>query len=395
MTKPINKKFQPNNLSVAELEKQLNKFFTFRNNVVLNEIQVKYPGKEDFEPINENSIYRFLHKKKIYVSMNKLRIILGSDFVPNYNPITDYFREIKDLYNEKKHSDYIKRFSNYLESLDNELLEVALKHWMVSSVKCIHDQSYFNKTILVFYNGLQNSGKSSLARFIVPPSLSDYFVENSLEGKDGLITLATSAFHLLDEMVSVERMMNQEFKSIISKVKVDVRAPYEKNRVSRPRITNFIGTSDRQGFLTEDVGTARFIVIEVPKINFSYRNKIDPDTLWSHAQFLAENGEYHHLSEDIKRRIAENNRKYINSSVLGEYIIEIILPSDKSNPNAMFLQTKEIIELLQNSKNIKVPGDRKIGETLGNLGFVRESRYDSVRKHSTYGYFVQLVSTRK
>lgn len=372
-------------ISLLELENKLNEYFEFRLDICLNKLEYRQLGESNFAEVNLNSIYRYLHQRNVQVGINILKIILGSDFINEFNPIDKYFREIKDLYNPNIHGDYIANFTSYLSSTDYDLLMISIRVWMVSAVKCALNSEVFNRKILVFFNTQQESGKTSLARFFVPQRLKVYSVENSIDGKDGLITLSNSFIHILDEMAPMSGRNMQEFKSFVSRDKVDVRPPYEAKRISRPRISSFIGTSDRHGFLPEDAGTSRFIVNELEKIDFRYSNVIDIDILWSQAYYHLRREEFTDFDLLTKQKIAKNNEKYVFNTVLSEVVSSIIEPGDKGDE---FMQTIDIIKLIHQHSHVPI-SDRKIGTTLSSLKFNRIRHYCPERKMTLVGYFVR------
>lgn len=378
-------KERKSSISVEELENKLNKFFNFRIDIILNRLEYREKGQSDFEEVNINSIYRFLHQNDVPVSFNKLKIILGSDFVETYNPVEAYFEHIRDLYSLECHGDYILYFTSFLDATDNDMFLESLKVWMVSAVRCALEKNYFNRKILVLFNTQQESGKTSLARFLTPPALKEYAIENSVDGKDGLITLSNTFIHLLDEMAPISGRNMQEFKSFVSRDKVDVRRPYEAKRTSRPRISSFIGTSDRFGFLPEDAGTSRFIVNELERIDFNYSQEINLDILWSQAYYYLRDAKYLDFDSITKQIIAKNNEKYVFSTILSEVIASIIEPGEKQDE---FMQTVDILRLINQESPIPI-SERKIGTTLSALKFIRIRHYCSSRKMTLHGYFVK------
>lgn len=380
-------------ISLPQLEKILDEIYDFRLNIIENQVEVKEKLGDEFKAVNENSVYRELHHRKFPVSMNNLRYLLGSDFIEEYNPIREYFIEITKTYSKRK-EDYIKKFLAYVKSPDIELIESSLKYWMVSSIRCVFDSNYFNKTVLVFFNNVQNSGKTTLARFLIPPSLIKYSSQNSLRGKDGLVGLYNTFIQLLDEMSEMHNMNKQEFKALISTSHVSVRPPYGVRRISRERITNFIGTSDRQSFLHEDVGTARFIVLDINEIDFSYSKEIEIDSLWAQAYSYFLKGEWFSLDRKHLLMIQEKNNRYMMGSVLTETIADLLCPGDDDSEDE-FKQTKDILTYLYANSSLKNISERAISESLNNLKFRRISKYLPERKQSVYGYFVKFLPTRK
>ena len=381
------------NISIKKLEFELNKHYNFRYNSITNKIEGKLKKIENYKPINENSIYRYLHKKGTPIGMSKLKIILGSDFVEEYNPIKSYFHESQMLYNETLHGDYIDKLLSYCQVPDHDLFVRTFKVWMVSAIQTIFVDKSVNKRIFVLFNNIQNSGKTTFVRSLFPDDLKIYVLENQLDdSKDGLITLSKCAFHILDEMEVLEKMRMSSFKSIISKDKIDLRPPYGTGLISKPRITSFIGTSDQFGFLKEDVGTARFIVQEVKKIDFNYSNNINPDILWSQAYQLFKNNDCLTISNDDQKAILENNKRFIRTSFISEAILELLKPS--SEDVGEFMMSSEIAKFLKSKNQYIQITDRKIGDSLNSLGFERVKHYCKERKLTLSGYFVEL-STRE
>lgn len=372
-------------ISILELEDKLNEYFEFRLDIILNRLEYRQKEQPNFEEVNINSVYRFLHQRNVPVALNNLKIILGSDYVKEYNPIKEYFESIQRKYQPEIHGDYIALFSSYFECTDNALFLNALKVWMVSALNCGLNPAEFNRKILVLFNTQQESGKTSLARFLVPPKLKEYSVENSIDGKDGLITLSNALVHILDEMAPISGRNMQEFKSFVSKDKVDVRPPYEAKRISRPRISSFIGTSDRFGFLPQDAGTSRFVVNELEKIDFRYSKMIDPEILWSQAHHYLTRGQFTDFDSNTKEKIAKNNEKYVLNSILSEVISNIIEPGEKGDD---FLQTADIVRLIHQESPVSI-SERKIGTALSSLKFNRVRHYCSTRGMTLHGYYVR------
>lgn len=374
-------------ISLPKLEARLTKLYDFRNNIIDNKIEMKHKDKTMFHPVNEFSIYRELHHMSFPIGLNDLRILLGSDYVQEYDPIKEHFTNLESRV-AVTGKDFIKEFINYLQTPDPHFVEIVLKHWMVSALRCLFEKGYVNKTILVFFNTVQDSGKTTLAKFLIPKELQEYSSVNSLRGKDGLVGLYNTFIQILDEMAEMNNVPKQEFKSLISLPFVSVRPPYAINRVNRDRITSFLGTSDRQSFLHEDAGTARFIVVEVDSIDFGY-SKIDVNDLWAQAFRYYKSGQHLDLDERIKREIRERNKTYILGSVLSETIDDLIEPC-REESDCVFLQTKDILNYVYANSALHKISERSISETLNNLKFKKVTKYLPERKQSVYGYYVKF-----
>ena len=64
--------------------------------------------------------------------------------------------------------------------------------------------------------------------------------------------------------------------------------------IAKPRRANFIGSTNKDEFLTDETGSVRFVCIElIDKLNFSYKTEMKIDDVWRQAYSLYKNGEYH------------------------------------------------------------------------------------------------------
>jgi predicted P-loop ATPase len=378
---------KPPRISLPKLETRLNKLYDFRNNIIDNRIEMKYKEKAEFKPVNELSIYRELHHMSFPIGLNTLRYLLGSDYIQEYDPIKDYFLKLEGKFSTLS-EDYVKKFLKYIITSDPHFSELIIKHWMVSAIRCVFESGYANKTILVLFNTIQDSGKTSVANFFIPSELKRYSSINSLRGKDGLVGLYNTFIQILDEMSDMNNIPKQEFKSLISLPFISVRPPYAINRVNRDRITSFLGTSDRQSFLHEDVGTARFMVVEINAIDFGY-SKLDVNCLWAQAYHYYKNGKHNKLDDELRREIRERNKRYIQGSVLTETIDNLIIPSENEKEGT-FLQTKDILNYIYANSTQNKISEKSIAESLNNLKFTRTSKYIPERKQSVYGYYVKF-----
>jgi predicted P-loop ATPase len=157
-----------NHLKLRKIESSIEFLFDLRYNMVSNEVECKEKNGAKWSTADENNIYRALHHTDIEASMPMLKIILGSNFVEVYNPLTKYFTDLNLTYPNSNKKDTIRQFVSYVNCQDPELFEQSLKHWMVSAIRCLFEKGSFNKTILTFYSSTQSTGKTSLARFLAP-----------------------------------------------------------------------------------------------------------------------------------------------------------------------------------------------------------------------------------
>jgi predicted P-loop ATPase len=146
-----------------------------------------------------------MHLNDIKVSLQQISILLNSDFVPRYNPITNYFKRIGPLWDNTVHGDYIAYLGDFIAIERKKDFVNHLKKWMIRTIVCCHDASYYNKQALILVGERQNSGKSSFMRYLCPPELKGYMAENISTDKDGLIALTENFLINMDELSTMSK----------------------------------------------------------------------------------------------------------------------------------------------------------------------------------------------
>lgn len=105
---------------------------------------------------------------------------MGSGRVKSFDPYRAYFESLPPYT-----GDPIRELATYIdvEEAEGYRFDWQLKKWLVRVVKCALEENYFNKQILVFVGEEQNSGKTSLCRWLCPPALENYWSEEIPQGK--------------------------------------------------------------------------------------------------------------------------------------------------------------------------------------------------------------------
>ena len=85
----------PRNVEQIDIiEDYLNENYTFRYNTLKNAVEAKKRAEQSFVECNANSILRELLKFGIKTNDKMLKVIFGSDFIAEYNPIQDYLANL-------------------------------------------------------------------------------------------------------------------------------------------------------------------------------------------------------------------------------------------------------------------------------------------------------------
>lgn len=316
---PKGKKRSISTNTFTQAEDYLDGKYEFRLNVVNLSIEhrLKDSSGDEFKSVNENSILRELYKVPIKISMANLISLLRSDFVPEYDPLINYFQNLPDW---DQVTDHISTLAEYVEADDPQDWKNHFKKQLVRTVQCVLDRRYFNKQALILVSPEQNSGKSTFIRFLCPEELNEYIAEDMTSDKDSRILLVKNFMINLDELAKWGKKDIDTIKSYFSKTQINERLPYDRKNSVLTRRASFYGSTNRMDFLTDETGSVRWICFHIKKITWSYKNDIDIHKVWSQAYSLFKSGFQSDMTID---EIAENekrNRQYFVKSIEQEYI---------------------------------------------------------------------------
>jgi predicted P-loop ATPase len=371
--------FVPNIFDITE--RYLAERYDFRYNEIALEIEYKKIKSDKWQSINENSIYIELQKKGIKISINNLLAILRSEFVENFNPIKEYFLSLPK-WDENLH---IQKLASYVTTLDKKQFEYHFVKWCVRTVKCVFLDDYFNKQAFIFVHKGQSSGKSTLCRFMCPPTLANYIAEDMSNDKDARILLAKNFLINLDELAVLSRKEINQLKSYFSKTVINERLPYDRKNSILPRVCSFIGSTNMATFLNDETGSVRWLCFELTKpIDFAYKKEVDINLVWAQAYALANSDFDCELSFQDVQENEKRNSKFTTLSVEHE-IISKYFQITENIKEQQFMTSSDIMHYL--SIKYQRLNHISIGKAMMSLGFERIK--DKERR--VYGYMVSVL----
>lgn len=347
------------------------------NETALNfEIRTEKVG---WTELNLNSLFIELSQMGITTTLNKLEILMRSHLIPKYNPLEEYFKSLPKW----DDGDHIGKLCGYVTTTDNQHFRNHFEKWMTRAVLCALKDGYVNKQCLVLYNTLQNSGKTTFLRFICPPELQMYYIENISVDKDGLIALCKNLVVNVDELSIMARQDVDALKSFISKNTVNVRLPYDRKSTLLRRTASFCGSTNKFDFLTDETGSVRWQIFEVLSIDFDYQNEVDITQVWAQAYYNAferENYNPELTQEDVRENEIRNDR-FKQVSLEQEILITHFEKSETLNE---FVTPSEIMLAMNGALGIRL-NIVKIGKALTAM------QYERVKhpKRQVYGYLIR------
>lgn len=372
---------------IEQVEDFLRENYELRYNVVTNSVEYRTQFGAEFQPINENNVYRTLRKHNYKISMADLGAILGSDFVEQHDPIKEYFLQLPKWDGK----DYIRELVSYISTPEPHRLTYHLTKHLVRTVACALEPSYFNKHAFIIVGYQQNSGKSTLIRWLVPPPLSDYINENFSTDKDGQIALSENFIINLDELATLDKADINKLKSIFSRDRVKVRHPFGRKAITTPRRASFFGSTNDSQFLTDETGSVRWLCFEISTIDWAY-TKIDVNMIWAQAFALYKQPSFKH--QLTKEDIAENetrNRQFQRSTPEMEAISMHYMPGNESGIFMTAFEIEQDLKLFYPSTRFS---HNRIGKVMIQLGFIRASRRHEIngKKDPVYGFWITKKS---
>ncbi len=364
--------------------------YDFKNNLVLNEVFAREKEGDHYHPVNPNTLYIECRQAGYRTSVGEINTFLCSDFIPKTNPFVEYFRQVRNKWDNTLHGDYIQKFSGYVQVVGQQRFELQFKKWLVRCVACCLRDDFFNKQALIFVQEQQNSGKTTLTRFLIPDQLMAYHAENISVDKDSLIALSKNFGVIQDELSTLSRTEINAQKTLMSKSHVKVRHPYDKKPKMEPRRASIWGSTNKGEFLTDVTGSVRWLCFTVRAINWDYKRDIDIDRVWAQAyQLYQSDFQYEMTAAEIQENELMNNQyKTISPEV--ELVQKFFSPGTREDHDKFMTATEICHQLTLNlSGNLRI-SPVEIGKALKLLGHIQtQVRRNEAQTFPEKGYYIK------
>jgi hypothetical protein len=354
---------------IEKVEIYLNKHYKFRHNVVTQKTEMRR-GEGEWVRMNENTIYCEFQRKKIKFTFDKLKSLLRSDYVPDYDPFLDYFNSLPPW----DGVDYVFELSKYVTCVDQEWFAFMLLKHLVRAVKCAIEPEYYNRMVFTLVSEEQEIGKSYFIRFLNPFGLQYYSEEFLRDDKDSQFRLSENFIYNLEELDTLNKMDIGKLKAMISKQGVNERIPYESQKINLPRRCTFFGSTNRSEFLLDDRNT-RWMVFDVKDFNRDYSKNINIKDVWCQVWARYNDADFNcelDRSESAWRDKA--NKAFQIQETERTVILQHI---EKATEEGEFMTNVDIMTLVVDATGNKLKltqSPQKIGRIMSELGFLTGQR---------------------
>ena len=307
------------------------------------------------------------------------------------------FSPILDLLNNNKW-DGIDRFEeictifNLSETLDKTLLIKWLQQSVAMLLNTL-DKPFGAEGILTL-QGKQGIGKTRILSLLSlnPEWFTDGVVVD-MNNKDSIIKATSTWICELGELEDTLKKEQCSLKGFVTSPVDDIRVPYGKKSIRRPRNTSFCASVNSPLFLKDNTGNRRFFVIHVEKIDYKKLENLGNNwilQLWLQAyNEVKKDINCFRLTDEERNLLRESNLKFTELLPFEEELMNMI---DFNSNDKKIWRNKEILELLPNATAQTIgkvlnkiennyPKAIKIGRTSKGITYLMKIKPEYLKKN--------------
>ena len=370
-----------------EIEQFLATQAEFRKNVITGKEEMRHPEAEEFVELTDrlvNSLWSRMTKEGHTVRLCDVRSVLESEFVPEFNPFTEYFRSLPPWDGV---TDHIGRLAAtvHVEG-DAKLFDDCFRKWLVATVASLMVKEVTNHQILVLV-GRQGCYKTTWLARLLPPELQRYFCVRSNSGrltKDDNLALSEFALICLEEIDELRLGDINQLKAMVTMPAVNERRAYGHYKENRPHIASFCGTTNQPEFLNDPTGSRRWLPFTVVHIDDPYTHPVDYAGVYGQALMLWKKGFRYWFDEEEIAQVNARNERFETASLETDLLLaffRVPMPGEE----CMFLTVGEILQHINGGMKNPLSAV-KVGLALRKAGF------EQVRVAGKRGYRVVMYT---
>jgi hypothetical protein len=386
----------------------LNGVILLRHNVITDKAEFRVPDSDEFEalgmmyptgktPLDEwrgckewqtvndrlvNSLCNMLAMKK-EVRGRDIWDVIGSDFVPLYNPFVHYLHRLPPWEEETNPILELSMSVTVKGDAEEQLLfYCCLRKWLVAMIAGWLEEGKVNQEILVFV-GRQGIFKTTWFGQLLPSELQPYFHSNTSFGnmtKDEVLKLSQYGLICCEELDTMKPSEMNRLKWAVTTTVTDERKPYAHSSERRKHIATYCGTGNNVRFIDDDTGTRRWLPFEVESIESPHEHPFDHEAVFAQAYGLYRKGFRYWFNDREMQLLARHNERFEVAKPERELISKYYrLP--RKDERGDFVSSAEILQTIGGNLIPRLTMN-KLGRAMTALGF------EGVRSHGQRGYLV-------
>lgn len=295
-----------------------------------------------------------------------LRALARND---QYHPMEEWLKGLQ--------WDGVDRIDTLIDTIttENSLWPVYLENWLIQTVEGVcgwRDRAEKKQlgNVLVLVGG-QGIGKSHWFK-----KLGGAWLKGEAElhlstssGKDHQIAALRFPMVELSELNGTFKKADIEtLKSFLTREEDEIRAPYERRALVRPRMTTFCGSVNDAEFLNDSTGSRRFWPVQVSAIDWSV--EVDLAQLWAQAyEFWQQDSGFDLTAEENALRAVTAIESHTLISTEEEDIREFYR---RHHGHARFpdaaMNRSEVLKMLYGNRSFGNKQISDIGKVLTDIG---------------------------
>ncbi len=371
--------------SVEEIKSFLDGHVRLRMNEITS--RVEYLEDEQWLPINDRKVNSLWAEMSQVTRVNKqdLYSIIESDYVPEFNPFTEYLSAL-DIGQNTDDYDYIRDLANTIRVKGGEQEQMLwyryLKKWLVGMVASWLSDDVVNNVILVLI-GEQGAFKTTWFNYLLPPPLKQYFYTKTNANrmsKDDILTLAQYALVCCEELDTMRPAELNQLKAAVTMPSIDERAAYAHYHEHRKHIASFCGTGNNTQFLSDPTGNRRWLPFEVESIVSPRDHPFHYDGIYSQTLALYRRGFQYWFSKEEIQELNRHNKQF-ETPRLEHELVDLYFRKPTDSELGEFMSVARALQIISNGISQKLSAVN-VGRAFSDLGFKR------VRTNSSRGFIV-------
>ena len=285
---------------------------------------------EAFRPLDDEQ-RRYLLMQLQHAGINvpyvsHIQAIVDCGRAVRFNPVTHYLTHLPQWDGEDHIGDLMRRVTS------DEFTLTLLRRWMVAVVAQALGRMgrYGNCLCPLLISERQGWGKSQFTKLLMPKELEAYYTDtfNLTQEEQCLRKMGQHLLVNLDEFDRHSATGHATLKGLLQLSSIKVKRPHRVQFEEMPRLTSFIGTSNRRMLLHDRTGSRRYICVELAG-PIDVETPVDHAQLYAQALHLLEDGFRCWLDEEETLRLEEHNAPYKTEHGPEELLVQHFAPVEK------------------------------------------------------------------
>jgi predicted P-loop ATPase len=344
----------------------------------------------DIDGMVKSLLWMMEEECQLDASLEKMFQIIGSDRIPEFDPLVDYLHRLP-AWNPETDPDYLHELAETVKILDTDpqaqdLWERCLKKWFVWMIVGWIRPRDVNQSIL-YLIGAQGTYKSTWMRSIMPPELGEYFKVKQDCGAirtDDLINMSRFGLILHEEVDTMTARENNTLKAMSTTLFSDERAPYARSTSRRINGASLCATGNNECFLTNDQGTRRSLVFRVESIVSPLDHPFNYEGIYSQGYYLAQHGFPYFFNHEEEAELGRHNLQFETVN-MEEEAASLWLRHPEGWETPRWFRAGQIADLLSSRSQCHFKYDaNKISSIMKRLGF------ECTKRNGFWGYKVMV-----